>query len=139
MRTAMVSEHANPMSAAAPVLRPSWPAVAIRRTSISADAHSDRLRAALACATPLAPEPQVAAEVNAVLQRCAGVLALDHGLGILAQPGIRRKTTGAPPRCPIVGDPDPRGSVPVPAGDTCGPGAAVRELVITASGESSCP
>jgi rfaE bifunctional protein nucleotidyltransferase chain/domain len=52
------------------------------------------------------------------------VLASDYGLGMLAQPQVRRELARVAPRRPIVWDPHPRGSAPVPGVVLATPNAA---------------
>ena len=62
--------------------------------------------------------------LHQVLEGCAGVLASDYGLGMLAQPQVRRELARVAARRPIVWDPHPRGSAPVPGVTLATPNAA---------------
>lgn len=62
--------------------------------------------------------------LHEVLEGCAGVLASDYGLGMLAQPQVRRELARIAARRPIVWDPHPRGSAPVPGVTLATPNAA---------------
>jgi rfaE bifunctional protein nucleotidyltransferase chain/domain/rfaE bifunctional protein kinase chain/domain len=59
-----------------------------------------------------------------VLDRCAGVLASDYGLGVLGQPQVRAALARVADDVPIVWDPHPRGSAPVPGAALATPNAA---------------
>jgi len=53
-------------------------------------------------------------EVAWLLQDAAAVLVADYGRGVTAVPGLRRLLAALPQRVPLVWDPHPRGSEPVP-------------------------
>jgi rfaE bifunctional protein nucleotidyltransferase chain/domain/rfaE bifunctional protein kinase chain/domain len=52
--------------------------------------------------------------VTEALQAAAAVLVADYGRGVTAVPPLRRLLRGLPHRVPLVWDPHPRGSEPVP-------------------------
>jgi D-beta-D-heptose 7-phosphate kinase / D-beta-D-heptose 1-phosphate adenosyltransferase len=53
-------------------------------------------------------------EARRALQESSGVLVSDYGWGVTAQPELREALAGAAGRGPLIWDPHPKGSVPVP-------------------------
>ena len=53
-------------------------------------------------------------EVGDILKSASGVLVSDYGRGVTSLPGLRRMLSSLTPRVPVVWDPHPRGSEPVP-------------------------
>ncbi|MCU0302271.1 MAG: D-glycero-beta-D-manno-heptose 1-phosphate adenylyltransferase [Candidatus Nanopelagicales bacterium] len=74
--------------------------------------------------TRLALDPAARAALRDLLGRCAAVLASDYGLGVLGQPHVRRELVRAAGEVPVVWDPHPRGSAPVPGAAMATPNAA---------------
>jgi D-beta-D-heptose 7-phosphate kinase / D-beta-D-heptose 1-phosphate adenosyltransferase len=54
-------------------------------------------------------------EAGRALRESAGVLVSDYGWGVTAQPELRQALAGATGRGPLMWDPHPKGSVPVPS------------------------
>jgi len=63
-------------------------------------------------------------EVRRVLTGAAAVLVADYGRGVTASPELRELLTSLPGRTPVVWDPHPRGSEPVPGVRVVTPNAA---------------
>ncbi|HEX6887051.1 MAG TPA: D-glycero-beta-D-manno-heptose 1-phosphate adenylyltransferase [Candidatus Nanopelagicales bacterium] len=77
-----------------------------------------------AAETRLSLDPATRDELRALLERSAAVLASDYGLGVLGQPQVRRELARIAAEIPIVWDPHPRGSAPVPGIALATPNAA---------------
>jgi D-beta-D-heptose 7-phosphate kinase / D-beta-D-heptose 1-phosphate adenosyltransferase len=77
-----------------------------------------------AAATQLVLGSDLVDALRGALEGCAGVLASDYGLGMLSQPQVRRELAQVASRLPIVWDPHPRGSAPVPGVTLATPNAA---------------
>jgi rfaE bifunctional protein nucleotidyltransferase chain/domain/rfaE bifunctional protein kinase chain/domain len=77
-----------------------------------------------AAETRLSLDPATRDELRATLERAAAVLASDYGLGVLGQPQVRRELARIAAEIPLVWDPHPRGSAPVPGVALATPNAA---------------
>jgi D-beta-D-heptose 7-phosphate kinase/D-beta-D-heptose 1-phosphate adenosyltransferase len=53
-------------------------------------------------------------EAQEALAGAGAVVVADYGRGVASEPGLRDALAALPPRLPVVWDPHPRGSVPVP-------------------------
>jgi D-beta-D-heptose 7-phosphate kinase / D-beta-D-heptose 1-phosphate adenosyltransferase len=74
--------------------------------------------------TRLALDPASREALRALLGSCAGVLASDYGLGVLAQPHLRQELGRVAGDVPVVWDPHPRGTAPVRGAAMVTPNAA---------------
>jgi rfaE bifunctional protein nucleotidyltransferase chain/domain len=67
-------------------------------------------------------------EVAQVLREAGAVLVADYGRGVAAVPGLRELLTALPQRVPVVWDPHPKGSAPVPGARLVTPNRAEAAL-----------
>lgn len=76
--------------------------------------------------TPVAGDAAAATldRVGRALRGAGAVLVSDYGLGCTALPGLRRLLEDRPPGVPLVWDPHPRGTAPVPGATVVTPNAA---------------
>ncbi len=56
----------------------------------------------------------VPTDLSGILRAAGAVLVADYGRGVTAEPALRELVAGLPGRVPVVWDPHPRGSDPVP-------------------------
>jgi D-beta-D-heptose 7-phosphate kinase/D-beta-D-heptose 1-phosphate adenosyltransferase len=98
----------------------------------------DRGDGGIAVETPLPPD--VAAAVDAAVNRAAGVLVCDYGGGVAAHPALRDLLVAATRTVPMVWDPHPRGEPPVPGARMVTPNTdEARRFAAALAGAPSSP